>query len=97
MPTPTPIGNIDESAIRTLAGEIKQRTRPFHSVYVLVDADRDVYAIRDGQGEAIFEGRRSGLIRVGVYTSKATLGAIAEDLICARDEEMAGRRVFAND
>lgn len=95
MPTPTPIGNIDESAVRSLANEIKQRTRPHHSVYVLVDADRDVYAIRDGQGEAIFEGRRTGLTRVGVYTSKATLGAIAEDLICARDAEMAAKRVSA--
>jgi hypothetical protein len=93
MPWPTPIGNLDETAIRDLANTVKLRAiaNRAANVYVFADSERDVFAVPSGQGEAMFD-HRSTECRIGVYSRKAAFGAIVEDLICARDEAMASRR-----
>lgn len=90
MPWPTPIGNLDETAIRELANIVKTRAiahRP-KPIYVHADHDPDVFAVIESPA-LMFDPAHTP---VGTYTNKATTGEIAADLICARDEAMAERR-----
>lgn len=93
MPWPTPIGNIDETAVRDMANRIRiraiaNRGKP---LFVHADHDGDVFAVIGSAaqfGDPAYK-------QVGAYNHKATTGEIAADLICARDEAMAAKRVSA--
>lgn len=93
MPYPTPIGHLDETAIRELANRVRIRTIANRGtpIFVHADHDGDVFAV---VGTAAHFGDPAHK-QVGAYTHKASTGEIAADLICARDEAMAAKRVPA--